>query len=327
LVYVSGDDCLEIFLVHRGHASHRFAAVGSRELAQRVRVAREKLQRSPDTDAIESLGDLHHLLLSPFARELRSISRLIIVPHGALGALPFAALWNEGTGRFLIQDKTITYAPTVAAIGSLSTSTSATGIAVFAPDPEQLPGSRKEATTIARMSKLGVSYVGRSSTKQAVRRALEQGRIVHIAAHGSHNAQNPLFSRVVVEHRTARSNSDGTLAVHEIMGLSARSPLVFLSGCETGVSTAGEGVFSVETDDSSLSQAFLFAGASNVVATLWPVVDSDASTIAADFYRALNRGRSAVEALATAQRAAISSKGRMTWAAYTIASAGTAKPH
>jgi CHAT domain-containing protein len=157
-----------------------------------------------------------------------------------------------------------------------------------------------------------------------VRLALQQGRIVHIASHGSHNSQNPLFSRIVVEAGRAGPGSDATLAVHEIVGISTKSPLVFLSGCETGVTSSGEGVFAAESADASLAQAFLFAGASSVVATLWPVTDSEAARIASDFYRVLKSGKTAQDALASAQRRAIAGRQPLTWAAYTVSSAGVA---
>jgi CHAT domain-containing protein len=153
-----------------------------------------------------------------------------------------------------------------------------------------------------------------------------RGDLVHIASHGSHNSQNPLFSEVTVAAKS-RIESDAVLAVHEIMTIPVRSPLVFLSGCETGLGGAGDGVFTVQSDEGSLAQAFLFAGASSVVATLWPVRDSEAGAIATDFYRRVQAGRTAWDALAEAQRAAIRRGRQLTWAAYTISGVGGVKNH
>jgi CHAT domain-containing protein len=52
-------------------------------------------------------------------------------------------------------------------------------------------------------------------------------------------------------------------------------------------------------------QAFLFAGASNVMATLWPVADVATARVMERFYREFAAGRSAAEALAAMQRAAV----------------------
>jgi CHAT domain-containing protein len=199
-------------------------------------------------------------------------------------------------------------------------------IAVFAPDPAKLPGTKAEAVNIARRSRNVTQYIGRQSSKAAVRNALERGDFVHIASHGSHNAQNPLFSQMTVAPES-RLESDALLSVHEIMTIPVRSPLVFLSGCETGLGGEGDGVFSTQSDEGSLAQAFLFAGASSVVATLWPVRDSEASAMATLFYSSVQTGKTPSNALAEAQRSAIHRGRGVSWAAYTISRIGGVKNH
>ena len=108
------------------------------------------------------------------------------------------------------------------------------------------------------------------------------------------------------------------------MTLPTQSPLVFLSGCETGLNAGGTGSVPFRSEEGSLSQAFLFAGASNVIATLWPVRDRDAAILAGDFYKALNEGKSPSEALADSQRRSIRRRGSLMWAAYTVSSIGAA---
>jgi CHAT domain-containing protein len=271
---------------------------------------------------MRSLGELYDSLIAPVEGLLDGASSMIIVPHGALTALPFSALRNRLNGKFLIEEYTVSSAPAVAGLSGLPERVSSRPISVFAPDVETLPASRDEARAISRASDRVKLYVGRSSTKSRVRQALARSDIVHVAAHGAHNSQNPLFSRVDVGGDLKAAVSDRTLAVHEILGMSTRAPLVFLSGCETGVSAVGEGVFAMPSDEGSLAQAFLFAGASNVIATLWPVSDKGAAALAADFYGALKRGALPSRALADAQRMSIKRRGSMAWAAFTVSSAG-----
>jgi CHAT domain-containing protein len=200
---------------------------------------------------------------------------------------------------------------------------------VFAPFPDSLPGTEREGRAVARLSKGGQLRLGGASTEAAVRAALGEGRPVHVASHGAHNAQNPLFSRVIVGARPAGgvdAADDGRLEVHEILGLRTASPLVFLSGCETGLSV-GDAPFASGVDDGSLAQAFLVAGAASVVATLWRVDDADAVRMATSFYRALGAGASPEEALARAQRESIRNRsGGFTWAAYEASGASRANP-
>lgn len=95
---------------------------------------------------------------------------------------------------------------------------------------------------------------------------------------------------------------DGRFEVHEVLGVPVRSSLVFLSGCETALGVAGATGYDHGQDYATLAQAFLFAGAGSVVATLWPVEDRGAAAFAERFYSAY-ASRSAAEALALAQRA------------------------
>jgi CHAT domain-containing protein len=168
--------------------------------------------------------------------------------------------------------------------------------------------------------------LGKASSEPGVRRALEAGESVHLASHGSQNSQNPLFSRVVAGRRSGPGpEADGRLEVHEILGIRTTSPLVFLSGCETGLAAAGLEPFAQGMEEGSLAQAFLAAGAGVVVATLWRVGDAGAADLAERFYRHLGPGISAAEALARSQREAIGSRTGSDWAAYAVWGTGGRK--
>ncbi len=158
-----------------------------------------------------------------------------------------------------------------------------------------------------------------------MREALSSGAIVHVASHGVMNARNPMFSRVELARGSeAQSADDGRLEVHELLGLSVRSPLVFLSGCETGLGTAWSTEFARGEDYATLAQAFLYAGAGNVIATLWRVEDAGAALFAESFYRHLQNVPPA-DALARAQRDLMSDSEYSApyyWAAYVLSGTG-----
>ncbi|HEY7234321.1 MAG TPA: CHAT domain-containing protein [Gemmatimonadaceae bacterium] len=72
-----------------------------------------------------------------------------------------------------------------------------------------------------------------------------------------------------------------------------------------------------------LVQAFLIAGVSNVMGTLWPVEDRATARLMERFYVALNSGLSEPEALADAQRSALrdgTSAHPFFWAGFSVAS-------
>jgi CHAT domain-containing protein len=200
---------------------------------------------------------------------------------------------------------------------------------VFAPFPENLPASRSEADAIVRALPRSFSKnVGGTATERRLRRTLASGAIVHVATHGILNARHPMFSRIelAVPSRPV-PDDDGRLEVHEIPGLRIRSPLVFLSGCETGIGNEWSSDPSVGSHQMTLAHAFLNAGAGGVIATFWRIDDVSAAGFAESFYEAMSR-LSPADALAAAQRAMIGSARYASpfhWAAYAL-SGGLGQP-
>jgi CHAT domain-containing protein len=273
------------------------------------------------------LEQLYEVLVDPMVRSgaLAGVNDLVVVPHESLTYLPFAGLRNPATGRFLVEDFSILHAPSAAALAALRLRTSGAPApaqpAVLAPFPESLPTSLTEARTVGRL--LGTTpLLGDAADEGALRQALGTLGPVHVATHGSMNPLNPMFSRLLTT--SAGPDHDGRLEVHEILGLEVGARLVFLSGCETGLGSAWSTDFTLGEDYSSLSQAFLFAGAENVISSLWLLEDRGADRFATLFYEALT-SRRPTEALTAAQRA-MAEHGDYSspfyWAAYQISGAG-----
>jgi CHAT domain-containing protein len=75
------------------------------------------------------------------------------------------------------------------------------------------------------------------------------------------------------------SNAGGLLQVREIARLSLDTDLVTISACNTGT-----GKLEGEEGSTGLVQAFLFAGARAVAASLWPVDDASTEFLTKQFY-------------------------------------------
>ena len=143
------------------------------------------------------------------------------------------------------------------------------------------------------------------------------------------NARSPMFSRLELAPGAGDAADDGRFEIHELLGMRVRSPLVFLSGCETALGTSWSTSFARGEDYATLSQAFLYAGAGSVVATLWRIDDEGAAAFAEAFYDAL-RSRAPLDALAAAQRALLHDpryarfSAPRYWAPYVLAGRGRA---
>jgi CHAT domain-containing protein len=333
LLYVSGPRRIDLFVVRRDALLHRSVPLDARALAARVRLALARVggAASPEgSGARAMLEQLHELLMKPALATgaLEGVTQLVVVPHGPLTALPFAALRDPATKRFLVEDRVVRVQPSVTPLPRRDAARALTTVELFAPTPKELPGTATEVRSIARLVPAAHLHVGSASSERLVRAALVAGRAVHIASHGEYGAQNPLFGRIAVGAPAGRNDvaNDGWLEAHEVLSLHTSSPLVFLSGCETALA-AGTGPFVRDVDDGSLAESFLAAGAATVVATLWRVGDNEASEIAVEFYRAIARGAASARALALAQRAVLRRHpASLGWAAYTIAGPASANP-
>src|SRR5207249_5274595 len=112
--------------------------------------------------------------------------------------------------------------------------------------------------------------------------------IIRLATHGVLSRHNRLFSFVELG---AGGGEDGRLEVHEVFGLTLHARLLVLSACQTGVAAGALADVPPGDDWVGLVQGFLYAGASNVLATLWPVADVATARLMERFYSELAAGR------------------------------------
>ena len=102
---------------------------------------------------------------------------------------------------------------------------------------------------------------------------------------------------MILTRENTTSKEDGILHLGEIYNLNLNAGLVVLSACETGLGQIahGEGII-------GLTRGFLYAGASNVLVSLWQVSDMTTSGLMVGFYDKMLAGMSKAEALAVAKR-------------------------
>jgi CHAT domain-containing protein len=307
LAYLVTPERLFVFTVSRQRTRVRAVTIRASEVEARVRLARQMVANPNDgrDELRPMLASLSALLLSDLESSVR---RLIIVPHGALTYVPFAALQLPDK-RYLIERYSLVHLPSASFIGRASSSVafSETPVAAFAPLSRELPASAQEVAAIGRVHRRTRVLVGPRADEPMLREALTSGAVTHVASHGVLNPMNPLFSRIeLASQRKRHPADDGRLEVHEVLDLQIRSPLVFLSGCETGLGPGGSRRYTPGEDYATLAAAFLGAGARQVVATLWSIPDNGAAVFAGRFYEELAR-RPAADALATSQRAMLTS--------------------
>ncbi len=296
-------------------------------------------EREAEQGALAALGSR---LLGPVAAELTH-RRIVIATDGALSYLPWAALTVPGSGRPLTAEHEISFVPSLSALAAVRERAAGRAparglIAAFADpvltadDPrlaleragilplpkatadrgepfERLPGSAAEVERIfalaaalpasAERRVLTGFAAARSALTAPDPRGLGDFRVLHFATHGVIDAETPSLSGLALSRFTAVGEPiEGFLHLRDIYRLKLGADLVVLSGCETalGREVRGEGLV-------GLARGFLYAGATRVVASLWPVDDRVAAAFMASFYRALWSDRlPPAAALGAAQR-------------------------
>jgi len=220
---------------------------------------------------------------------------LIIVPHQSIHYLPFAALWDAETQHYLLQDYAITYGPSASALRFILEKRNPNqGRLLALGNPNgSLPNAEAEVGSVAQLYNVK-PLVRAQATESQVYNQAGKIDILHLAAHGVYDQLNPLFTRIEL---VPDDRNDGHLEVHEILNLNlAGTNLVVLSACETALGEQNNGDEIV-----SLTRAFLYAGTSSVVSTLWQVDDVASAKLMTAFYRYLRTGMTTAEALQAAQ--------------------------
>lgn len=128
---------------------------------------------------------------------------------------------------------------------------------------------------------------GEAATTSAVLAAADGADVLHVAAHGRHVADNPLFSSLLL--------ADGWLFGHDLDALRALPRHVVLSACETGMASMRPG-----DEALGMTAALLHGGARSVVASVARVGDGVAEGVAVAHHAGLRSGATPAAALAVA---------------------------
>lgn len=230
----------------------------------------------------------------------RRPARLVLVPAGELGAVPWhAARFRAlgGTVRYACQDTVITYASSARQFVDASRRrrlpwASAPAVVCGSDQPatasDELPFAAEETGEIHRAfypagTFLGTGHDGATATR--VRDLLPSNHspgasVLHLACHAT-LANPPLNSFLELA-------GNSTLYVRDMLEQARERPadtdggLVILAACETDLAGGAH-------DESlTLATAFLAAGSAGVVGTQWPVDDAPTALFMVMFHYYLN---------------------------------------
>jgi CHAT domain-containing protein len=248
----------------------------------------------PEPELRASSAAPYRVLVAPLGLDLSEIDRLVFIPDRDLFRVPFAALFDEREGRYLIEDVAVAVAPSASLfLAHVESGRADDGPELVVGAPEltgtpypglpPLPGALTEARAVASLYAGASLLEGNGATVDAFLAALDGARLLHFAGHALANGDRALRSELLLarsgDHAGPLSFAD--LLERDVLG----TPIVVLSACRTadGFAVDREGPL-------GLASVFIATGSRAVLATLWRVDDRDGAALLTEFHAGLIAG-------------------------------------
>lgn len=219
---------------------------------------------------------------------------VIVAAAGSAAIVPWALLPG-------LSGRAVSVSPSVtAAVSGIGDTRHVHRRGVLAVAGPEVPHATREVESVAAAYRNGAPegpssaanpatalLTGAAATGRAVLDAIPAGGLLHIAAHGHHEADNPLFSGVLL--------ADGLLYGYDVAPNPALPAQVVLSSCDVGRTDDRPG-----SEPLGLVAALLRSGVSTVIAGTSRVSDEVAATVMTGYHQRLSVGQSPAIALAGA---------------------------
>ncbi|GAA5036285.1 CHAT domain-containing protein [Terrabacter aeriphilus] len=274
----------------RAHLRDLMPADRAAELAHRVRAdlrAAATHHLGPLAGAVwsslrSSATELDDALLRPW----RTDRGLVLVASPELTALPWALLPSMGGRPFTSALSLTSFARRAAGRDAAAHALLDVPADVHVSVGPSVPRAAAEGRAIVRTWG-ATARLAEPSRRGELVAALARPGIVHVAAHGTHQPESPLFSSLQLH--------DGPVFAHELQPTGVRADHVVLSACDVGLASARPGHESL-----GLALSLLSLGARSVVAAVAPVPDDVAAAAMTRHHALLATGVPSDEALARA---------------------------
>lgn len=280
--YYTGRDWYVFVLTNKNVAALKLLAP---DLEKNVNALRKSITNKNLPDFHQISRTLYSQLFAAAAPSLKT-TQLIIVPHGVLHYLPFAAL-NDGA-EYLVDRFTMRMLPSASVLGLFNerAQNERSGVLILGNpklgDPKfDLKFAEDEALAVGEIVPKSNILLRGDASKSNLQKLGGGYSIIHLAAHGVFDLDNPLNSALLL---APDADNDGRLRVGDLYDLFLNADLVTLSACETALGKVATG-----DDVVGFTRGFLFAGARSLVSSLWQVDDKATRDLMVDFYANLSK--------------------------------------
>ncbi|MEO8237077.1 MAG: CHAT domain-containing protein [Flavobacterium sp.] len=298
--YFFGANCIYNFTIENKKITLHYISLedtGFTSLMEFIRFFNDPNAIADNPQKYNRIGEsIYRMLRIPAYKKHKN---LIIIPDGVLSFLPFEALitkesktTNFAKMHYLLNDFNVGYNNSALfylnSIPFSNTKKTVLGIfPVFEKTNFALTFSKNELQSIKKNFK-GQFFENNNATFSNFRDNAANYSILHLSTHASSgDTETPASIKFY----------DQEILYSELYNLNLNPDLVVLSACETGIGKLykAEGAMSI-------ARGFQFAGAQNLLFSLWKVNDYTTSVFMADFYQNIKNKQSYFEANANAKR-------------------------
>jgi CHAT domain-containing protein len=280
-----------------------------RELIKATRIFEQNLTNQSQKEVyLPQAKQLYQWIISPIEQQLKeqNIENVTFILDDGLRTLPIAALYNEKTNKYVIEDYSVGLMPSLYLTDLtprprrdiLNTKVLAMGAETFT-DQKPLPAVPVELSEITQNILTGNAFLNQDFTVDNLKKSLvsQEFNIVHLATHGEFQPGDRSNSFIYF--------SDQKLTLDQFSQLGLDNPkidLLVLSACRTAFGDP----------DSELGFAGLAikTGARTALGSLWNVSDEGTLALMTMFYDKLKTTPMKAESLRQAQLALL--KGNVT---------------
>jgi tetratricopeptide (TPR) repeat protein len=279
------------------HGSVRLVRLGdfevAAEAARRLNVdldalAGRRLPARLEAVIRDSIRHQREVLTAEIIAPLRSFlgdDGVVFVPAGPLASIPWSVLPDmHGRPVTVCASASSWLTAWRRGLAEMARTPGRPAVVVAGPDLEH---ATAEVTEIAKVYPGSRALLAEAATVSATLRALDGVPLAHLAAHGHHDRENVLFSRLDL--------ADGPLMAYDIQQLAAAPRHVVLSSCDVGrtVVRPGEEIL-------GFTAALLYVGTTTVISSVARVADASALGTMTAYHRLLAAGARPAAALARA---------------------------
>jgi len=282
------------------------------QIAELVRQHTDAIANGQDPLAAgASATALYKAILEPVEKLIPSGSNVILVPDGALHQLNFETLVAPSPQpHYWIEDVALAVAPSLRVLETAPRKPRTPRLLLLGDpvltgqDFAPLINVSREIAAVEEHfpAPHRLTFEGAAAVPSAYAKASPAGFThIHFATHATANNERPLYSAIVLSHQ----GDTFELLARDVAPVPLTADLVTISACRTAGPKAysGEGLM-------GFAWAFLYAGAENVIATLWDEDDAMSVGLMQRLYDGLAAGQTPARALRSAKLALLAGGGR-----------------